>query len=227
MKTYVISGASRGIGLGLAKHYAAQSDATVFAGARHPDDSELARLEQQSDGRVVAFALDVDDARSIASAVEQIAKRGKIDVLLNVAGIANRQAIGDVDADDLLAVLRTNVVGPVMLTQAMLPHLAPKAKIVNMSSTLGSIAQADGDWGIAYPASKAALNMVTKQESEQVGDKAIVISLHPGWVQTDMGGSSATLTVDESVAGMTRVIDGLTAAQTGAYLTWEGKTLPW
>lgn len=112
-----------------------------------------------------------------------------------------------------------------MLTQAMLPHLAPKAKIVNMSSTLGSIERADGDWGVAYPASKATLNMVTKQESEQLGDKAIVISLHPGWVQTDMGGASATLTVDESVAGMTCVIDGLTPAQTGAYLTWQDASL--
>lgn len=109
-----------------------------------------------------------------------------------------------------------------MLTQAMLPHLAPKAKIVNMSSTLGSIERADGDWGVAYPASKATLNMVTKQESEQSETRRSSSRSIRAGCRTDMGGASAT-----PVAGMTCVIDGLTPAQTGAYLTWEGKTLPW
>ncbi len=229
MATTFISGASRGLGLALATRFAARDGARVYAGARHPDRGELAALAARSGGRIVPVRLDVDDPASIAAAAAIVADAGvRIDTLVNSAGIANAQELGAVVPADFMAVLATNVAGPMLVTQALRPSLGRGSRIVNITSRLGSIADADGTWGYAYPASKAALNMISKQLAEALAsDGILVLALHPGWVRTEMGGENATLGVDESADGMLRVIDGLTAERSGAFLQWDGEALPW
>ncbi|GAC1558166.1 MAG: hypothetical protein NVS3B17_07690 [Vulcanimicrobiaceae bacterium] len=97
-----------------------------------------------------------------------------------------------------------------------------------MTSVLGSVERADGSSGIAYPMSKAALNMFTKQLACVVRERAIaVLALHPGWVRTRMGGDEATLTLAQSADGIVAVIDGLDLSQSGTYLAYDGSSLPW
>ncbi|XP_032626221.1 C-signal-like [Chelonoidis abingdonii] len=141
-------------------------------------------------------------------------------------------------------VYTTNVTGPLLVSQAFLPLLkkaaqgsnqkglsCSKAAIVNMSSEGGSI-QNVFIWhlgqAIAYRCSKAALNMLTKCQSLGYGGDGILsIAVHPGWVQTDMGSFTAPLTVDASVRGILNVLPTLSEKDNGAFMSWEGKVLPW
>ncbi len=229
MATTFINGASRGLGLALAKRFAADPNARVFAAARRPERGDLATLVAESAGRVVPIALDVGDPASIAAAAKTIADSdARLDTLVNAAGIANWQGLGAVVPGDFMAVLATNVAGPMFVTQALRASLGRGSRIVNISSRMGSIADADGTGGYAYPASKAALNMISKQLAETLASEGIIVlALHPGWVRTEMGGDDAPLGIDESADGMMRVIAGLTAKHSGTFLQWDGSRLPW
>lgn len=144
-----------------------------------------------------------------------------------------------VTAEGMIQVYKTNVVAPLMLTKAFLPLLrrsvsqrnkddSSKTFIVNMSSGVGSIT--NNTWSTMYPyrPSKAALNMITKSLSVDLADEGIMaVALHPGWVQTDMGGSNASLTIKESVDGLITVIGSLDESKNGGFLDYTGKTLPW
>ena len=230
MRTTLITGANRGLGLALATRYAARPETHVIATARdRATASDLTRLAETHAGIVTILEADVADDASIANVAATIARGGTtIDLLVNNAGTANFDAFGDVAADDAAEMYRVNALGPLLLTQALRGSLAHGATVVNMTSILGSIERADASLALAYSMSKAALNMVTKQLAVALrGDDIAVLSLHPGWVRTRMGGDGATLTVDQSADGMVRVIDGFDLARSGAYLTYDGSPLPW
>ena len=177
------------------------------------------------------------DPDAIADAVEHVAdETGALDLLINNAGInggGTSDRFGSVEAETMMQVLRVNTVGPHLMTQAFADLLRTgaetgRAVVVNVTSQLGSISRTSGGGWHSYKASKAALNMCTRlQAAELKGDGVIAVALHPGWVRTDMGGSNARLSTEESVAGMIEVIDDLTSEDAGRFLTYDGQELSW
>ncbi|CAO3690307.1 unnamed protein product [Rhizopus stolonifer] len=238
MVSFVVTGASRGLGLEYVKQLSARGD-TVFACARNPDQSQA--LTQIVDNqKVFAVKLDVTCEKSIKEAADEISKHAPegVDVLVNNAGITGTEDnIEKVSKDELHQIFETNVVAVNEVTKGFLPLLRKRGnervkKIVNMSSILGSIKGA-GSPGLAffnsiasYRVSKTALNMVTKLQSIHLAkENFIVYSIHPGWCQTDMGGEQAPLTTEESIRGQLVKIDSITASDNGGFFDWSGDVI--
>lgn len=236
MQRILITGANRGIGLELARQYLDRDDTQVFATCRDPETAdELNLLVSAHVDRAHVIQLDVADQTSIAASVEEVSKHTDgLDVLINNAGINPKtdreQTFGRLDAEAMLHVLHINSVGPVMVAQAYaeLLRAGDSAKVVNVSSGAGSMARQSSGCGYTYNASKAALNMFTRCLAGTFrGDNISVITLNPGWVQTDMGGPNATLEPERSISGIIKLIDGLTMDDSGEFYQWDGATLPW
>jgi NAD(P)-dependent dehydrogenase (short-subunit alcohol dehydrogenase family) len=220
---WLVTGANRGIGLAFARELV-QRGQQVVATAREP---EKAKDLAGTGARVET--LDVSDDASVAKLARAL--RGEpLDVLVNNAGVGDGvDSIRDLDFENLARFFEINAAGPLRLVKALLPNLEQgrRRTIVSLSSGLGSISQNNGGW-YEYRASKAALNMSTRTlAAELSSEKFIVIALSPGWVKTDMGGAGATLTPEESVRAMLRVIDGLTPKESGSFLDHRGRELPW
>lgn len=217
-KSVLILGASRGIGLGLAREFAARGWQVVA--------SERTRSEAlHALGGVDVVTADVTDP---ASYRDLDLVDGSLDAVIVNAGIsgASHQSADEATPDDVAEVMMTNAYGPVRAGRSLLPKLKDGAALGFMSSLMGSVADSSGGWEL-YRASKAALNMLAKGIAEQDARarRIEVLSLHPGWVKTDMGGPAATLTVEESVAGLADVIE---RAGGGGYrfVDYTGKILP-
>jgi NAD(P)-dependent dehydrogenase (short-subunit alcohol dehydrogenase family) len=227
--TVLITGANRGIGLEFAKEYR-DAGWHVIATAREPDKAQ--ELKALGEG-VSIVALDVTSAESVAALAKSL--DGKpIDLLVNNAGVGvgldGGPRLADLKIDEFERVMRVNAIGPVRVTQALLPNLrAGKGKvIVGITSGLGSIA-ANGQGGFyGYRESKAALDMFVRSVAAELkGEGFICIAMAPGWVKTDMGGPNAELTPEESVSGMRKVIEGLKPEDSGKFWTHDGKKMPW
>ncbi len=225
MTTVLISGANRGIGLEFARQYSADG-ATVIAGVRDP---AAARELKAIDG-IEVLALDVADDNSVAGFQKAVGDR-PIDILIANAGVygGRNQQLGALDFDDWLHVLTVNSLGPVRLAQALLPNLKAGAdkKLVAVTSQLGSTAKHGGDMFV-YRASKAALNNAWAGLAAALkGDGIVCLPLHPGWVQTDMGGANAAITPKQSVDGLRARIAEAGPAQSGRFAAYDGSALPW
>lgn len=231
----VVTGANRGLGLELTRQYAARGD-EVWAGCRSPEMATALR----GLSNVTALPLDVVDPPSIQAFGESVGREtDRIDLLINNAGASGLAFGADGDHSGVLelapehfhAQVEVNAVGPMMVSRALLPRLraAGSAVIVNVSSQLGSLALgAQMQRDIGYNASKAALNMVTVALAGTLGPEGVIaVAIHPGWVQTDMGGAEAPLTAEVSAAAILTTVEGLTAADNGRFLTWTGETHPW
>jgi NAD(P)-dependent dehydrogenase (short-subunit alcohol dehydrogenase family) len=230
MPTLLITGANRGIGLELTKRFAADGW-TVIATCREPQSATALKAI----AGVTVEALDVTDY----AAVDKLAQTyhgTAIDLLLNNAGIyGNRDgALSVSDFDIYLEVLRVNSVAPMKMALAFLPHLQAAqsrsgggAKIATISSRMGSISETRGG-SYAYRASKAAINAGMRNLALDLKSSGIsCITLHPGWVKTDMGGAGADIDVATSAAGLKTVIDGLTLRDTGKFYNYDGGEIPW
>ncbi len=225
----VITGANRGIGLELVRQYLSRGD-SIHAGVRTPERSgELAALAESSRGRLRIHACDVvseESVRAFAAAVSE-----PVDLLINNAGVRSRpDGLREFDAEDVTRTFQVNAVGALRVAGALLPMLrrARGAKIANISSGLGSIA--DNSWGGAYGyrMSKAALNMASRSLAHDLREEAIIaVALSPGWVQTDMGGSEAPTPVSESAAGLIGLIDRLTLEESGGFFGFRGERIAW
>ncbi len=235
MTHYLITGANRGLGLEFVRQLLARGDA-VTACCRDPKKAEDLEGLGKGDAaeRLKIYALDVTDPADIAALPEKLQGDGvQVDVLINNAGMASfGEEVGKFQAEVMERVLRTNSVAPMLVTQAVLPLLEESkqsSKVVCITSGLGSITQADGlAYGLSYGMSKAALNMGVKLLSSELKGRGIaILTLHPGWVQTDMGGANATLKPAQSIQGMLQVIDSLSVKTTGRFLDYAGKELPW
>ncbi|GGZ69528.1 short-chain dehydrogenase [Lysobacter xinjiangensis] len=231
-RNVLITGANRGIGLEYVRQLLARGD-HVIATARHPAQAhDLNRLVAEHPGRLHVFPLDVMDPKAEAEVARElplVLGDEPLHLLINNAGLLHSgERFGHVPAANLEDSFRTNAMGPFLLAQAIEPRLADGAKVANMTSQLGSIANTTRFGTPTYAIGKAALNMVTRLLAAALADRRIaVVSLHPGWVQTDMGGAQAPLAPQQSVAGLLRVIDGLDMARSGSFLDWQGETLPW
>jgi len=229
---FAISGANRGLGLEFVRQLLTRGD-RVIAGCRHPGRAlKLTELAAAHPGHLHVVPLDLDKEKSIAAfAREAMMTSECLDVLINGAGVlVSGERFGELGTKTFAETFHTNVIGPLLLTQALAPALArgTQARVINISSELGSLADTTGFHTPSYAVSKAALNMVTRLLAAELGAQNIgVVSLHPGWVRTDMGGVSAPLGASESVAGMLRVIDALKPADSGRFLDYHGATLAW
>ncbi len=240
MRRVVVTGANRGLGLEFTRQLLAAGD-DVVATARQPKKAEeLNKLVATSDGRGTVVRLDVGEPDEVAGAALQIGERfDAVDLLVNNAGVwsapgqperASAGALADLRPEPVLEVLRINAVGPILVTQALAPLLAAagRAKVVNLSSGLGSLAGVGSRGNLAYGMSKAALNMLTRHLAAELRRQGtMVVALSPGWVATDMGGPAAPLGPPESVQGILNVIDALTPAQSGCFLDHTGAMVPW
>ncbi|MEM7246188.1 MAG: SDR family oxidoreductase [Acidobacteriota bacterium] len=222
--THLVTGANRGLGLELARQLSARGD-QVIATARRPDEAEELR---SLDLRVEP--LDVADAASVASFISAVGDQ-PIDVLINNSGMGGqREAFGHLDWDAMSSMFLVNSIGPLRICQSLMPNLRAGSRrlIVNMTSKMGSLADNTSGNAYAYRASKAALNALTKSLAiDLAGEDFCCIVMHPGWVRTDMGGSAAPLSVEDSVQGMLRVIDGLDEDDSGAFYDYAGEAIPW
>ena len=215
--TVMVIGASRGIGLELARQYAADGW-RVHVTTRTPDrPGKLGQL----DGNVMLHELDVRRADQTAALAAAVAAEG-IDLLIHNAGVMDRR----LSHDEVMAI---NAEAPIRVTQALLDAVRRgcEKKIVLMTSQLGARYGSTRRLG-TYGESKAALNDCFRELAPSWGAEGLIaIVMHPGWVRTDMGGRGATLSVEESVTGMRRVIAGLTATEHGRFWTWDGREHPW
>jgi len=222
-RTVLITGASRGLGAELARIYA-EDGWRVIACQRGAVPAE---------GVVDRLPLDVADPASIDALVQAL-QGVAIDLLINNAAV--RGDTGGLDTlkpDGFLDVMRVNALAPLLLTRALHSNLkAGERRIVaNISSRAGSLAEGtldDDEGDYAYRCSKAALNMATVKLAQDLrGDGISVLSLHPGWVQTDMGGSDAVVSVASSAAGLKAIIDRADLADSGSFRAFDGRQVSW
>jgi NAD(P)-dependent dehydrogenase (short-subunit alcohol dehydrogenase family) len=221
--TYLITGASRGLGAEFVRQLR-RAGHPVIAAVRDPGS---ARDAAQAGATVVQLDVTRPDtfdafARSLTTPV---------DVLINNAGVAARDgSLKATTAETMDEVFRTNVFGLTLLTKALLPVLGRgrRKTIVNVSSTLGSLASTPGGFSYAYCSSKAALNMMTVLMHREIsGDGFTVISLDPGWNRTDMGGGEAPLDPKDTVASMITVLERLGQRDSGRFIGYDGESRPW
>lgn len=230
MKTVLVTGANRGIGLELARGYADDGD-RVIAICRHPENAnELQDIASAAEGRLSVHAADVSDFTRIDALAQEIGDAA-IDILINNAGIygPRRQNATDMDFDGWAHTFAVNTMAPLKMTQAFRPHLEKGAekKVVIISSQMGSIERGGGGY-YAYRTTKAAANRLAKcLASDLAGSGLITVTMHPGWVRTDMGGPSAPVQPADSAAGIRRVIAGLGKDDSGRFLQYDGTELPW
>lgn len=227
-KNVFITGANRGIGLGLVHHYLAKGS-TVFAAARNPDASrEFWELERDYGTRFRPVALDVTSDTEASEAAKRLGDE-PLDLLINNAGILPKEeAFADVSLENMRRAFEVNVLGPMRVTQKLLANLTKSRRpvVVTISSKMGSITDNGSGGSYAYRTSKTAVNMVNKSFTCD-HPKIIAVVLHPGWVQTDMGGKGARTTIEESVTGLGRVIDELKPSDSGHFFDFQGKEIPW
>lgn len=231
MRNALVTGANRGLGLEFSTQLlAAGWHVTVCC--RDPQRAEaLSRLVADHPGRVEMLALDVTDDAAIAALPQRAASRGHLDLLVNNAGVlVSGERFGNVRAEDLARSFAVNASAPLLLTQALAPLLAQAhaAKVLCISSQLGSIAQASAFRTVSYAMSKAALDMAVRRLAAELGPRGVTVAaMHPGWVRTDMGGADAPLDVRTAVRGMLDVLAQLGPAQGGRFHAYDGSTLPW
>lgn len=230
MSHVLIAGASRGIGLGLTQAYLARGD-HVTAIARHPQAATgLNALQTQYPTRLHTIACDLNDPDAGTTIVQALSHRPLDRVILN-AGVSGPedQAVAHLAPADITDVFLTNAVAPLRLARTLRPLVPSGGVLAFTSSILGSVELGLSPELGLYGASKAALNSLIRKWATEQGDALDIhlLALHPGWVRTDMGGPNATLSVEESVSGLVRVIEQA-AGQAGCdFFDHEGHPLPW
>jgi len=224
MSTVLITGAARGLGLDFTRQYAAKGW-KIHACARNRDGLK------GIDGDIHPHDLEVTDYDAVTALAKELSAEA-IDVLICNAGIGGERGsapLGAVDAEAWRQIFEVNTLAPLMMAQAFVEHVAcsTERKLIAISSILGSIANNAGGRYI-YRASKTALNMEWNCLAKDLAPRGIIcVALHPGWVQTDMGGSTATLTIEQSVPPMVKTIAALKPSDNGRFLQYDGTELAW
>ncbi|MGC2166805.1 MAG: SDR family oxidoreductase [Gallionella sp.] len=232
MKTLLITGANRGLGLEFCSQYAADGW-RVLACCREPGKADaLTKLATRHPELIKLHALDVTNHAQI----EQLAKMLSdelIDLLINNAGVypaADRFGFGNTDYEQWMAAFKINTMAPLKMVEAFVKQIARgKLKlIVTITSQMGSMTDNTSGGNYLYRSSKAAANMVVRSLAVDLKEKGIIsVAFNPGWVKTDMGGSNAMIPVERSVSDMRKVIAGLTPADTGKFIGNDGLVIPW
>ena len=225
MTTILITGAGRGIGFELARQ-SLEKGWNVIGSVR---SLEAQQALAQKLPKMAVLNFDVTDHK----AIEKVANafHSPIDILINNAGVIGPdvQSTFEMNFDGFADTLATNVLAPLKITQVFLPLLkqGSNPRIIKISSKMGRMEFAASD-RIAYRASKAALNKVTQGLATDLKEEGITcIAMHPGWVQSDMGGASADIKPEESAQGIINVIQFVSIKDTGKFIDWDGVARPW
>uniref|UniRef100_A0A3Q0SAG8 Si:dkey-12e7.4 n=1 Tax=Amphilophus citrinellus TaxID=61819 RepID=A0A3Q0SAG8_AMPCI len=250
----LITGASRGLGLQIVDSLASGgfSPGKIIATCRNPGGAQKLQELAQKHPNIHIITLDVVSQASIEKSIEEVSKLVQeegLNCLINNAGISVVADFHSVTAEMMIENFHTNTVAPLMITKAYLPLLKKaasrggaggsatmgiqRAAVINMTSLLGSV---ELNWGerannfkwYPYRTSKSALNMVSRCMAVDLEpDGILCMAIHPGWVRTDMGGSEAPLSAEESISSILSVIGGLTEKDHGSFLNFTGEQIPW
>lgn len=228
MDTVLVTGANRGIGLELTRCFM-QAGHSVHATCRNPQDAhELQALATTN--KLSIHPLEITNAKSVA-ALSQVLRTDVIDILINNAGIigGDSQSIDHMDYDAWAEAFAVNTMAPFRLITTFRDNLkrSTRPRAITLSSQMGALSRKSRG-SHAYRSSKAAVNKVMQVLSMELEeDDIIVCPVHPGWVRTDMGGSSADISAEESASGLVKLIDGLTMEHSGRFWTWDGSEHAW
>jgi NAD(P)-dependent dehydrogenase (short-subunit alcohol dehydrogenase family) len=218
--TILITGAGRGLGLELARQYAADGW-RVIGTVR---DGDLEKIGAES------LKVDVTDFAAVKALAAKL-NGEPLDVLFCNSGIIGKRgtALGSFDYTDWETILRVNLLGAAAVIEALVDNVAASERktIAVMSSRLGSISETSG-MTLPYSTSKAALNLLAKALAETLRPRGVIVAaLSPGWVKTDMGGQGASLTPEVSVRGLRKVLGGLRPEDSGKFFSHDGSQIPW
>ncbi|XP_077143405.1 C-signal-like [Ranitomeya variabilis] len=249
----LVTGSNRGIGFELINKFLCRSQPPekIFATCRNPEGprSEELRNLASKHSNIVLLSLDATNMESVkkaAAEVEKYLNGSGLNLLINNGAVMSKEKLEKVDADEMIDTFKTNVVGPLQISQVFYPLLKKsaeqnaekplgcmKAALVNVSSMLGSVERTPLTFQpenqvISYRISKAALNMLTRLQAESYKkDGILCTAVHPGWVKTEMGTERAPLTTHESATGIMEVLYSLSEKQNGLLVSWEGNVIPW
>jgi len=232
MPGVLITGSNRGLGLEWVRQCAARGWG-VHATCRDPDAAEELQDLASRHPDVRLHRLDVTAADQIAGVAEAL-RNETLDLLVNNAGVYfehwGKDPIGSIDFEDWEETFRVNTLGPMRVTEALVAQLArgDRPLVLAITSNMGSIAGIDAPRDYAYRSSKAALNAAMHGLAHELKPRGIgVLLLHPGWVRTRMGGSSAPIGPEESVRGMLSLVDRYEPSLSGGFFRFDGARMPW
>ena len=226
----LITGTNRGIGLEFVKHYLKNNEKVIATYRNKNSAKDLLELKNTT-SNLSLVELDVSNPNSINEFASKITDQ-PIDTFINNAGVfgPRNNEFGNFNAKEWLDVFNINTIAPLLITQKILKNLrlGKNKKLVFISSKVGSIEENTGGGMYIYRSSKTALNQVIKSLSIDFKDENfIAAALHPGWVQTDMGGPNALIDTKTSVKGMAEVIDSLVLKNSGRFYNYDGSSIPW
>ena len=228
--TILITGANRGIGLELTRQFSADGW-MVLACCRNPDDAAELQTLSEYNSAVELHALDVTDYQQMAALSVELQDR-PLDILLSNAGVYGPRGagFGEIDPAKWREVLEVNSIAPLMLVQAFVEQVAASQQklVAVISSKMGSIADNGSGGSYIYRSSKTMVNLVVKNLSIDLAGRGIsAITLHPGWVKTEMGGANAEVGADESAAGLKAILQSAGPSQNGQFIEFNGDPIPW
>lgn len=222
MKTALVTGANRGIGLELCRQLAGRGYRVIAACRQASDGLKALGVQIESDVEVTDGAC----LRNLATRLQGT----KIDLLVNNAGVLRRDGFDRIEdqIDDCRLQFEVNSLGPVRVTRALSGRLADGAKVIIISSRMGSIADNDSGGYFGYRMSKAAVNIAGVSLAHELKERGIAVGLlHPGYVKTDMTGHQGFVDAEKSVSGLTDRIEELGLETTGSFRHANGEDLPW
>ncbi len=230
-KTVFITGTTRGIGLELTKLFLARNCQVIATGRDTKKSKGLSSLKADFSQTLALLDLDVTDDAKIAKLDGELKSYPAIDLLINNAGVFtddDGQILEKIDPASALKTITINTMGPLKITQALLPKLqkSKSPTVVNITSQMGSIDDNKMGRYYGYRMSKAALNMMTKTLAVDYPNITSIV-MHPGWVKTDMGGPQAPTLPTDSARGIVEVIENLKSNDSGKFYNFKGETLPW
>ena len=232
MKTTLITGANRGLGLEFSRQFAADGW-RVLACSRNPEKSdELNKLAALYPELIKILALDVSDHAQIERLGQELSDES-VDLLINNAGTYPKLSVngfGHTDYAEWMQMFRINTMAPLKMAETFAAQIArSEQKIcVVITSKMGSIEDNSGGGNYLYRSSKTAVNMVVKSLAIDLQPAGIIsVVIHPGWVKTDMGGPNALISTEQSVSGMREVINNLSKNDSGKFFNYDGQEIPW
>ena len=228
MSTVLITGANRGLGYEFVKQYS-ENGFEVLACCRNRNNAKELKELAETSNKIKVYELDVGNLKVIKSLSQQL-KNEKIDVLINNAGIYRSSTVGNINYDEWIESFKVNTIAPYQMVENFLNQImnSDLKKVVSITSKMGSIDDNTSGGSYIYRSSKTALNSMMRCLTHDLKNQGVAtLTLHPGWVRTDMGGPGGWIDSFESVKGMIKQIDKLTIDDSGKYLDYAGKSINW
>ena len=228
MTTVLVTGANRGLGYEFVKQYS-ENKFDVFACCRNVNEAKKLKELAEISENIKIYELDVGNVKTIKNLSQQL-QNEKIDVLINNAGIYRSSTVGNINYDEWIESFKVNTIAPYQIVENFLEQIinSDLKKVVSITSKMGSIDDNTSGGSYIYRSSKTALNSMMRSLTHDLKNQGVAtLTLHPGWVRTDMGGPGGWINSIESVQGMIKQIDKLTIDDSGKYLDYAGKSINW